>query len=295
MLLPDLRRFSTFCLAISLSLSVLQARAGLTESIAQIECLLAEGKKVAILLVDMQMAYGTELYFSPLKKTNLRITRVLKNLLMHFSSSDSIEFVNIRIHFAGHKIKTITSLEEALKLKKTWQFFKRGNGAFEEESINDGFQGLENLVHGTLGDHLQSQGVSDVMITGCFDGRCVYGSAKGALREQFEVHIDRSMDISVSADKARGLSRGELQDMSDKSWKKLESEFQGLHMIEPAPSLSDQACAMSPSDFSFRMPYYDATGFLHDDSNHTITELLYRSGRNNLLYKISMYGTKPAT
>ncbi len=218
--------------------------ATLAQTIAAIDSLLTHGKRVAILLIDMQTAHR-KTFFLP---QNGDIVEEQSVLLAHFSDHPGIIVVDVNITLAPKKLpadllETIPELKSQIELKKYYKiFYKNTDSSFSQASITTGFESAETTLHGKLGDYLRGQNVANIVPVGCFDAKCVLKTSEGALKEGFAVHVDRDLNIAFREDSKGNPWSGHDKKMEDDLWAALKSEHPKLDMINEHVS-SSGSCA----------------------------------------------------
>ncbi len=206
------------------------AAASTDDMIIYIDSLLAQGKKVAVLLIDMQQVYVPS--FSE-DYSDIRIDDQ-RRLLMRLVKKENVTFIDVNItsQSLGEKhLATLPELHRQLKRKRYFRFIKATNDAFQEPAIFKGDENLEEVITGKLGTHLKSEGVTDIVPTGCFDGLCIRSTAEGALKEGFDVHVDRDINIFYNNILHGNTSREEVFERNTKDWQVLQEEFPNLHIL----------------------------------------------------------------
>ncbi len=95
--------------------------------------------------------------------------------------------------------ESIDLLQSALKNKALRRAYtKLTAGAFDQQpDIYGTMSGMD--IDDILSDHLRSEGITDVVISGCFDDSCVFKTAKGALEAWFDVLVDHDRNILLNA------------------------------------------------------------------------------------------------
>ncbi|WP_172806832.1 isochorismatase family protein [Endozoicomonas arenosclerae] len=173
-------------------LTVSAVQAGFDESRTHIEQLLQQGKKVAILVIDMQLAYEGR---GSLHNLSSVLGEQVK-LLNYFVKNDQVIYVDVNIEEYG---TSLNALIQSIYMKKgTRLMLKAHQDAFEGVNLARG-QKLDQAFKGKLEDFLKSQDVTDVVPLGCFDSSCVLDTAKGAIESGFDVSVDRDMNIKYNA------------------------------------------------------------------------------------------------
>jgi nicotinamidase-related amidase len=147
------------------------------------EVLKMKGRKVAILIVDMQ--YNFQMEFIPSEEAKV-VTQQL-HLLDKLSGLESVLAYVVRYPDQGETLPAILA-----KLRRQWvfkSFLKESGDAFKTVSALPGDEkgDLEGLIQGRLGDALRADGVTDVVPMGCYLSKCVAATLKGASREGFHV------------------------------------------------------------------------------------------------------------
>ena len=87
------------------------------------------------------------------------------------------------------------ALYSSMRRSKTYRIFvKDTNSAFDTKPylVTDFEKGEIDVE---LNVYLKSVGITDVIPTGCFSGSCILGTAEGALKEGYNVAVDRAFNI----------------------------------------------------------------------------------------------------
>ena len=205
-------------------------KANLEATILYLEQLLAEGKTVAILYVDMQTRFVR--YFSPAEF--YRVIPEQSGLIQHFSGNDKVRFVDVNYAEQG---PTLPELLQAMKTKDLYKLFIKTTDSAFQTVPSSGESVPDSQVSSDLDVYLKSEGVTDVHITGCFDGACVRLSAKDALEKGFGVSVDRESNILLRTDFLRDsfLTPEELEEIVATRWQELLKDFPDLKLITDHP------------------------------------------------------------
>ena len=210
-------------IAVTLLLLSTVANSGAKDTISYIEKMLSKGKKVAILIIDMQSGYRAELVPSELKK----VTGEEVEVLNHFASNPDVLFVDI--HWEG-KGQTIPELLASVQQKENWKHFvKREASAFLEASL-DPASG-PHAISGYLHDNLTSKHINDVVPMGCFSGDCILETTRGAVFKGFDVHIDHDLLVALKSGKLGELTAEEQYELVMEFWKDAKEELPGIQFI----------------------------------------------------------------
>ena len=157
--------FSRLALGLFLytSLAFSLAHGNAKDTIAYIEKLVASGRKVAILLIDMQ----TE-FLNPMEEREK--TRVFSEQLQifdHFMNNENVHYIDINIEGGG---TTVSTLRETLIRKALYRLYiKETSGAFESELKLFSSNTTGKIIEEKLAPALKKQGVTDVITIGCYD------------------------------------------------------------------------------------------------------------------------------
>ena len=213
-----------------------------TDTISWIEGLLKEGKKVAILIIDMQN--DVDRIWLPAEKN--RVIPEETKVLEAFSGNKNVLFVDVNMEGDG---VTIADLLHSIK-KHTYRrlFVKKEPDAFLEASFSKGSQD-ENMIRGYLGDELDKRAVTDIVPMGCFSSRCVLETTQGAIRDGFNTHIDKDLFIIGDTVNPDNLSKEEMIAESEEAWSNLRgwtfqrNKVSQMQFIR-AETDESQACAM---------------------------------------------------
>ena len=182
--------------------------------ISSIERMLKEGKKVAILIIDMQ-AEIEDIWLSSEKS---RVIPEEMQVLDAFSDNKNVLFIDVNMEGNG---ETIADLAHSIK-KNTLRrsFVKSDTDAFFSESLKN--SQLENIIHGYLRDELEKLAVTELVPMGCFSGRCVRATTQGAIREDFNVHLDKDLLIVGDTPSLEKRSKEEMFAQAERAWARLE-------------------------------------------------------------------------
>ncbi len=177
--------------ALALILATGYSSAELKTTIATIDALLAQGKTVAILFIDMQTGFSKR-FWAP---EAYRVITAQAELLDHFSGKKGIHFIDVNYLEEG---QTLTFLHQKLLRNNYYRLLvKDEDSAFEQrESLPvDGPGASAKEINTSLKNHLHSIKAEDVVTTGCFDGGCLMQTAEDALEAGFNVYVDRNLNI----------------------------------------------------------------------------------------------------
>ena len=233
--IPSRIRFPLFSLIITFTNS---CYAGWEDTVVYINGLLDEGKKVALLLIDMQAGFMdryTEPEFS-------RVIEEQARLIDHFADRPGMFYVDV--NYAGNK-RTLSSLY--LKLKKNTKYkllIKKDNSAFHsrQEFPKRGSRASDEEIRGQLDKYLNEIKVTDVMIMGCFDGACIRETAIDALQNGFSVGIDR--ELNIIDDETSPLNRKSpkaREALRKQRWEDVQKMSDKLTFVPPAEQRSCEA------------------------------------------------------
>ena len=216
------------CLLVGQS-SLLWADASAT--IFYLEQLLAEGKKVAILSVDMQTGY-TKGFDYPEEFYSV-IDEQMK-LLDYFAADPRVYFVDINYSNFG---PTLTSLRERLKKKVlTYELFEK-----DHLDVFGNVEAYTEIGDSEISKYLQSHGVNDIHVMGCFEAVCIRNTVEGGLMDNYNVSVDRDMNIINALDGSKKLSR------INEEWRYLQEEYPSLTLIIAPPEMP---CSLHEQDVS---------------------------------------------
>ena len=201
-------------------------------SIATIDSLIKSGKKIAILVIDMQIFFANDFSLPE----NVSAIRQQERLLLEYVDNPDVHFIDVNLNILVdmedlplRNAETIPRLKRLQKRKSTYKkFFKLSDDAFEEPAVIEGYENYENALKGDLGDHLESEGITEVMPIGCFDGGCIISTAEGALERGFNVYVDRDLNV------LKGIINEELSVIDVE----LENQMLWDELIERNPNLS---------------------------------------------------------
>ena len=225
-------------------LAPLYASGNASETILHINKLLTEGKRVAILIIDMQTR--TERLWVPAEKNRIISEQI--EVLNAFSDRSDVLFVDINMAFQGETLSGISQSIKDNELRRS--FVKMDSDAFRNRSIANGSE-LENMITGSLGEELRNLKTTDIVPMGCFSDRCVYDTAQGAAREGFSVHVDQELLIVSdqnlmmrgSSGRAADIAKARLQQIlqAARAWEKLKEEIPEMKFI-PAETDKQKTC-----------------------------------------------------
>ena len=208
---------SVFLLA-SASLSHADAKA----TIAYLEALLSAGKKVAILYVDMQKGFVQELYYPELY---LPVYEEQETVLSHFAGNENIFFVDVNWwpDIAG---RTLPGFLDIMKKSYNYRLFLKSKpDAFRDyDARSRTFIPEDIRTH--LDVYLDSVGVKDILVCGCFDSGCVLATTAGALERGYNVSFDRSLNIT------NYVAGTERKEKEDQEWDALRKKYPSLTEIK---------------------------------------------------------------
>lgn len=157
------------------------------------------GNKPALIIVDIQNSF----YFHLMKHQDT--INNIDDILM-YSSNNNVDIINITIPDSDPS-GNISLLEYLYEIKHK-SFFKINQSAFVEPSGNDSQlmllqeqlklknteQGSE-IIKTSLDSYLKENNISDLFVTGCFEGKCIKDTVTGALEHGYNVHIDSDLLI----------------------------------------------------------------------------------------------------
>ena len=224
------------CLFISLMFLPLYAFSGLQQSIDTIERLLARGKKVAVLVIDMDILHAS-LFRGDWGK---QILEAQSELLAHFAERNGIMYVDVTFEARTPVLLPLrdTVPELALKMKRNIlysRFLKKGGNAFEYPSAVTNYEQLKEVVHGKLAPYLRERNVTDIFAMGCYDDLCVRNTVRGALKDtepyRFKVHVDRDLNIPAVPREDTPKSATKTKQMADDGWGDVKREYQDIDII----------------------------------------------------------------
>ncbi|WP_062265568.1 isochorismatase family protein [Endozoicomonas arenosclerae] len=223
--------FTAFLWVILLSVSC-PVKSGIEDTIHNIEQKLVAGESVAILYIDMQTRFMRA--FNAAEFASV-IEGQLK-LLSHFAGRQNVHFIDV-----NYKGQGATLSEALIQLKRNLNyklFIKDEANAFGVEHTipADGEVISDSQIQGELNEYLRSKTISEVMVTGCFDGTCVLQTVKGALDSGFNVSVDRQLNIIENLKSiSRAFASPEEQAKAlDTQWIELQEKFPKLTIIKPA-------------------------------------------------------------
>ena len=255
------------------------AFSGVKETLEHIDALTKEGRKVAVLSIDMQKnSYNHFMGYENYKG-------IIKNqveLLEAVKDKDSVYVVGISNNSLGEHLD---SLSQVMGKAKYQNYIKRpieGTSAFhvyetiefDPEIKADGREDPDilaapeyperisndievyDVITSKLDNYLESNGIQDVVVTGCFDDGAVYRTAVKGANKGYNMVVDR--DLTLLHDK-RNYSDPELEaydgtvfhwesepDMvkkrelkANKAWNELENKNTNLKLIKKT---SSEAC-----------------------------------------------------
>ena len=208
--------------------------ANANDSIAYIERLLSEGKKVAILVIDMQPKYDKVFLISEKE----RVIREQIKLISHFSDNDNVHFIDVRWRGGGETLPDL--LFEMVKSKQFQIFLKNTKGAFDQTVQLKDPDVAQGVIEGELAPALLKEKVTDVVPIGCFDAQCVLETAKGASKD-FQVTADRDLNIMFENDAEDWPERTlkMYKNAFDYQWQKAMKECPDLQLVPKLDKAKD--------------------------------------------------------
>ena len=186
----------------------------LENTIAHIEGLLAEGKKVAILLIDMQTNMMDKRFYPEAED----IGTVMKEqigLLNHFSARDNVYFVDVNYVGQGG---TLPDIHVSLKKNARYKFFMKTTDSSFATIPKPGSVTDPDQISTALQTYLKTENISDIMVTGCFDAACVLKTADDGLRNGFNVAVDRDLNMLVDRAFPYSEDRASYDRILDDEW-----------------------------------------------------------------------------
>ena len=217
------------------------SQAGWKETLARVDQLLAEGKKVAYVMVDLQENYfGT---FAPAEIS--RVFPAQARVIMSIKDAENLHIIDVHSEIAG---ETLSAFRKVVRTNKYYKLFVKGQStwsAFKEVSLPPGHEDMEYAITGKLGQYLRDQGIKDIVVTGCFSGNCVAETAEGALKEGFIVHADRQMNFVINQRflEQQNVSPRILEQQAETFWKRLNTDYKdSFHDI--VKESSEKVCAL---------------------------------------------------
>ncbi|WP_062267488.1 isochorismatase family protein [Endozoicomonas arenosclerae] len=216
----------SYALAFWLAVVICPVAANLEATITYIEQRLLEGKTVAILYVDMQTRFIK--YFDAVEF--YRVIPEQVGLLKKFVGNDKVHFIDVNYANEG---PTISESLQWLRKKAAYKLFLKDHDDAFHAIPEGGGRGEDQQVASELDVYLKSRGVTDVHVTGCFDGNCVRRSVKGALEKGYDVSVDRESNIFLRTDFLRDsfMTPDELDEIVKLRWSELTRDFPNLRMI----------------------------------------------------------------
>ena len=200
------------------------------KSIAYIEQLLAEGKKVAVLYIDMQKGFQKEFLEAEFSK----VFQAQLKLLTHFSGSKNIYFVDINYNKEGFRSRGPTLFEALAAMEKQQKyklFLKSTDSAFRTIPV-PGESIPSEQIQVRLRSYLRSEGTDNLFVMGCFDGSCIRSTVEDALNLNFHVAIDRDLNISYGKYFLNDESTKEKIEFANvRRWEKMARDYPDLTII----------------------------------------------------------------
>ncbi len=205
--------------------------ADLKTSIATIETLLAQGKTVAILFIDMQTGF-VKRFWAP---EAYRVISAQAELLDHFSGNKGVHFIDVNYVEEG---ETLSFLHQKLLRNSYYRLLvKSEDSAFDKrESLpvdNPGATAQE--INTSLKNYLHSIKAEDVVATGCFDGGCLMQTTEDALEAGFNVLVDRSLNITTDLIDRDAPSESEQRGIGI-AWEELKEKYPDTLKVLPSES-----------------------------------------------------------
>ena len=171
--------------------------ANVAESIAAIQGLLSEGKKVSIIVIDMQEVLND----SVIPAEYADVVGQQKVLISRFSKDENVYFIEVKIPRDGNTIEPIAKRLNNTINKRV--LYKDSPDAFTSQVAN--YEGIatesENVINEPLTKYLSDREVSDLFVMGRFDHDCVRATVEGAIEEAgLNVIVDRDLNILFTKD-----------------------------------------------------------------------------------------------
>ena len=200
--------------------------AGVNETIGYLEGLLAQGKKVAVLYVDMQTGYLGRSYES---REFERVFSDQMKLLAHFSENPNVHFINVNFRYETYG-PTISEALRVMKKNVNYRLFRKYTESAFKTIPLDSREGEEEITI-ALRTYLHAKGVDSILVTGCMDGVCVRKTATDALETGLNVTVDR--DLNIIQDLGLPSWRAPLAAHIAREWDKVKEDFPKLNLTHP--------------------------------------------------------------
>ncbi|MGI9282039.1 MAG: isochorismatase family protein [Endozoicomonas sp.] len=151
-------------------------------------------------------------------------------LLKKFVGNEKVHFIDVNYVDEG---PTVAESLQWLQKKVTYRLFLKGHDDAFHVVPSDGGRGAEEQISSELDIYLKFRGVTDVHVTGCFDGNCVRRTVRGALQNGYDVSVDRESNILLRTDFLRDsfMTPEELEAIVKLRWSELTRDFPNLRMI----------------------------------------------------------------
>ena len=178
--------------------------ATLDETIAKLRTLAEGGKKIAVLIIDVQPAFLPVFNSDESETLNRQV-----ELLHALNDTENIYFIDINYVAEDRNFgPTLSGLKEAaMRSRKYSLFHKTGDSAFQGYDYYDSIY-LPEDKHGditpedayfvlsdTFNGRLKKMGIDQIVPTGCFDGACVLRTSRDALENGYSVIIDHDLTV----------------------------------------------------------------------------------------------------
>ncbi|WP_062260528.1 isochorismatase family protein [Endozoicomonas arenosclerae] len=216
-------KLSDFFIAIFLLINTPSVQAGVEESLQYIERLLSEGKKVAVILMDMQ-----EGFIDPALKNYGAIIQEQIRLLDSLSGKPGVHILDV--NYDPHQMgNTLPGLLASIKRNVMYKLISKNTDnvfdSYKTIKLPSGREMIQN--DNVLDTYLKGEGIKDVFITGCYDGACILNSVKGGLERDYRMIVDRELNI---VDHTEGL-----ESFFAGVWKSLKDKSSNLTLISDSP------------------------------------------------------------
>ncbi len=228
--------FRLVCVCLVCIISSPPACCGWQETVAYIDNLLKQGKKVAFLVIDMQEQYAQK--FLPYEK--YQVSSEINEVLLTYMGDDRVFLVDVNRAGRGATLQEI----QAFLTRGTGYslYLKTTEGAFHSESLPD-VDAIPGAIRGEMGSFLRENNVDVVIPSGCFYSGCVKKTASGALDEGFEVAFDPSLNVLFSTQYTPYFSPEKYSENAAKLWTQLMEKYPDrLTMIKTNYGEKSGAC-----------------------------------------------------
>ncbi len=183
--------------------------------------LLEQGKKVGVLVIDMQTGFERD-FMTSIKS---HVINKQASFLASVAGEDGLHVFFICYESCGAVLHDL--LDAAAGGMNVRTFVKYTDDTFQTRSIPPWGGGLDTReLYGDIEHALRVEGIQDLVLLGCFDMACVYETARGALERDFSVVVDHDINFPVKASRIPkgGVTLKRIKKMANAYWDRLESK-----------------------------------------------------------------------